>query len=66
MPFDILVYGDRVRTRDTREECEAIAIKQGWGRIDDEGNFVLYPGNEIVEIEGPRAPPSLPQEVPSE
>lgn len=56
MPYDILVYGDRVRTRDTREECEAIAITQGWGRIDDEGSFVLYPGNEIVETEPGPAP----------
>ena len=50
MPHHIIVYGERVRTRDTREECEEIAVKQGWGRVAD-GVFSLFEGNEIVEAD---------------
>lgn len=60
MPHHIIVYGERVRTRDTREECEEIAVKQGWGRIAD-GVFAMFEGNEIVEADtDPTAQPDTP------
>lgn len=49
MAFSIIVRGEKVRERDTREECIEIAVRQGWGRIDGEGNFILHPGNELIE-----------------
>lgn len=62
MPHHIIVYGERVRTRDTRAECEEIAVKQGWGRIAD-GVFSLFEGNEIVADAPPEAAPEAPTDT---
>ncbi len=58
MSWKIIINGELVRQYETREECIDLAVKRCWGRINEAGEFVAFPGVELIEVPAPAPPPA--------